>query len=338
MRLLGLLLVIAISVNSASAQKVPEELHSLDVQVFGADESVVQSLTQADFSLYENGQPLEIRGFETVGTPFSILLLVDRSRAMENDWVFLEPAIQRFLSGLRPQDRVAIAAFNDKPDMLMEWRSVREGRQIQVDLRPDRVRPGGASVITLTPPSDGLPEITRSVSYSVKPVETDFYGALSWAEKQFQGIRSRKGIIVFSSGIQPLPPTKQFHILNSADDRDFQKILRTISQGEVPLYFLTLDTDLNPRRSFATLDFWNPQQMRSRLQQLGEASGGSDAYPRNPDEVASLYEQIARELGTAYTLTFEAARKDSRIEVRVRGNLRVRKASPLSTPAKTTVE
>jgi VWFA-related protein len=339
-RCVEIFLIVTISVGIASAQKGPETLRSLNVRVTGTDDSVIQSLTKDDFSVHENGRPLEIRGFETVETPFSILLLVDRSSEMEDEWLFLEPAIHRFLKTLRPQDRFAIAAFADKAEMLADWRSAAKGDPIQVDLRPNRFQQslmisGGR----ISP--DGQ---RQGASYSFKPVQTDFYGALLWSERQLQGVQSRKAVIVFSSGIQPRPPAKrvakgEFRIVNSEDDRDFQKILATTLENEVSLYFLTVNTDLNPRRAFPIGGLVDAQQIRSRLQQLGEMSGGGNAYPRNPDEVAPLYEQIARELGQSYTLTFAATQDDSQIEVRVRGdNLRVRKLLSTLAPVKATVE
>jgi len=90
-----------------------------------------------------------------------------------------------------------------------------------------------------------------------------------------------------------------------------------------------MGTDLNPRHSFPAYDVLNPMLIRARLQQLGEASGGSVAYPVKPDDVAPIYEQIARELGTTYTLTFATTGTTGngsrpKIEVRVRAdNLRV---------------
>jgi|KBSSwiStaDraftv2_1062776.scaffolds.fasta_scaffold04635_13 VWFA-related protein len=333
-------LFVMMSVGIVSAQKAPERLRSLNVRVTGTDDSVIQSLTKDDFGVHENGRPVEIRRFETVETPFSILLLIDRSSEMEDEWLFLEPAIHRFLKTLRPQDRFAIAAFTDRSEILADWRSVGKGDPIQVDLRPNRFQQSlmiaGARI---SPDGQG-----QGASYSFKPVQTDFYGALSWSENQLQGVQTRKAVIVFSSGIQPRPPMKraekgEFQIVNSEDDREFQKILAATAKNEVPLYFLTVNTDLNPRRAFPIGELINHQQIRSRLRQLGEMSGGGNAYPRNPDEVAPLYEQIARELGQSYTLTFAATQEDSQIEVRVRGdNLRVRKLLSTLAPVKATVE
>jgi hypothetical protein len=101
MRFVSLFSAIALSASLVSAQKPAgspantASLVSLDLRVFGADETAITTLTKDDFSIFEDGQRRDILGFESVDTPYSILLLVDRSISMENDWMFLQPAIAR---------------------------------------------------------------------------------------------------------------------------------------------------------------------------------------------------------------------------------------------------
>jgi hypothetical protein len=64
--------------------------------------------------------------------------------------------------------------------------------------------------------------------------------------------------------------------------------------------------------------------VRSRLEQLASSSGGRVALPKRPEETVKLYESIAHELGTSYTLGYSLATatlKDGRyhrVEVRSR--------------------
>jgi hypothetical protein len=43
-------------------------------------------------------------------------------------------AVNRFMRNLRPQDRFALAAFDDSFDMLIRWRSVRDGDRQEIKL------------------------------------------------------------------------------------------------------------------------------------------------------------------------------------------------------------
>src|SRR3982750_2121249 len=135
MRLAAFVLAMGMSTGIFAIQQTEM---SVDVRVFGADGSAITNLTAEDFSIFQDGQQQAILKFEPVQTPYRILLLVDRSSSMENDWTFLEPAIQRFISKLRPQDQFAIAAFADKPELLVDWTVAKEGTQVKADLRPFR--------------------------------------------------------------------------------------------------------------------------------------------------------------------------------------------------------
>jgi len=336
MRFAPAVFAIAIATSVLAMQK---PRMSVDVRVFGADESAVTNLTREDFSIYEDGQRRDILGFEPVETPYRILLLVDVSSSMESDWTFLEPAIGRFISKLRPQDQFAIAAFAVKPELLLDWTNAIEGSSVKVDLRPFRVQQSVAgSGIAVKPHKIGespepIPE--SDYSYSFVEIPKDFYGALSWAGKQMEGVRTRRGVIVFTDGAQPGTKRERtksgyFGIVNSADDKEFQKILKATVQSETPFYFLTLGVDVNPRHGFPFYGLLDSIQTRSRVQQLGEATKGGAVFPKKPEDVAPLYEQIARELGITYTLTFDGI--GSNVEVRVRGNnLHVRQSSAKTT-------
>ena len=66
--------------------------------------------------------------------------------------------------------------------------------------------------------------------------------------------------------------------------------------------------------------------------ELADASGGRVAFPRNPLDLLPTYEQIARELGTAYSLGYISSNpvQDGsfrKIDVRVRdGSARIRQS------------
>jgi len=46
----------------------------------------------------------------------------------------------------------------------------------------------------------------------------------------------------------------------------------------------------DPRRGFPIVNLIDPQQLRSRLEQLGDATGGGNAYPRNPEGISQRAE------------------------------------------------
>jgi VWFA-related protein len=151
----------------------------------------------------------------------------------------------------------------------------------------------------------------------------------------------RKGVVVFTDGVQTVGIQRKKtdvggfqiqRIEDSRDDAGFQNVLKKIRNRDVVFYFIAVNTDLNPTQvdvrlspstEYTPLAIYNLQQVRSRMQQIAEVSGGRVAFPGKPSDVVPLYERISRELGTSFSLSYtpqpKATGKYHRIEVKVRG-------------------
>src|SRR5688572_23295120 len=185
--LLSLLLITA----GMSAQVMPvyqvvvgADPVALDVGVTDHKGKAVADLKREDFEIYEDGQRQEIQEFSVVGMPYSILVLVDRSpKESRNKWPdFILKSVDLFLRNLRGPDRLAVAAFDSRVAVLVDWRPSRNGLQQRVLLR-----------------------------HSEQP--TRFFEAMNWAAEEMQyvspggasapgfpGAKGRKGVIVFTDG------------------------------------------------------------------------------------------------------------------------------------------
>ena len=316
MQFVRLALIAFGSVSLVSAQepvytlKVDVPLVSLEVAVFDAGGRPVTTLTREDFHVYEDGVIQDLRNFAPVATPYNILLLFDRSGSTQDQWLFMQRAVARFIDNLRPQDRVAIAAFDDEFEVLHDWKDSRR-------------------------------DATLSLARLIKPKAaggTDFYNSVDRAvRRQFRNVTGRKAVIVFTDG-RDSRLYRQTVTLNRApaisEDRDFQKTLHDVGQSGIPVYFVALNTDRNLEsegndytmlkrifpRTTAPHDFL--VGARERMEQLSEVTGGRIFFPAALEDVVQLYAQIGTELGTSYSLGYiplSAARdgKFRRIEVRV---------------------
>ena len=129
--------------------------------------------------------------------------------------------------------------------------------------------------------------------------------------------------------------------VDAADDKDFQSALGAVRTSGARFYFVAMNTDLNPGTvneilhpvaDYSPLPIYNMQQVRSRMEVLAAGSGGRIVFPRKPSDYAPLYQQLARELGSSYSLGYtpSATADDSqyhRIEVRVNDpNLKTRQS------------
>ena len=295
MRNLGLLLLMTIAIGALAqpAQepftvKVDVELVTVDVVVSDAAGRSVTTLTKDDFEVYEDGKLQEIRSFEPVDSPYGVLLLFDCSTSTQPQWPFLVESMNRFTSRLRPQDTISVAQFGGSYKTLLDWKPRGSGG-MDIEIKPD----------------------DRSCN------NTDFYGAVSQALAELRKTFGRKGAVILTDGVHNQIPIQRSgssggvaRRVDAADDSGFQKVLRQVKASDVVLYFVAVNTDLNPaglsssRGRFSPEDLYDTMQVRARMELLAEASGGKMVYPREPGDVVPLFEQIGRELGTSYGLGY----------------------------------
>jgi len=322
---LGILLGTLISTTLVAVQTAPVYQVVVDVDPVAVDVAVtdrqgrsVADLTPDDFMILEDGQPQEVRSADLVGLPYSILLLVDRSpRDNKSNWPkFVVKSVDLFLKNLRGPDRLAVAGFDDRVAVLVDWRRSKNGTVQKVMLRK-----------------------------STQP--TRFFEAVDWASEEMEYVADparqaqpfiggRRGVIVFTDGrdrdmypeLQRVGgqnvPDPRYTVPASVDAR-FERSRRILESGNVPFYFVAIDTDrqLPENAATAKLEGWVKflREVRTRIEQLASASGGHAAFPKEIEDLLPLYDRIQRDLGTGYHITYNSRRpadgKLRQLEVRV---------------------
>ncbi len=82
--------------------------------VSGPDGRLVTDLTQADFTVLDNGQPAEISIFSSDTQPITAALLLDMSSSMDDHLKRVREAALGFVSAIGPHDRVRIGTFGSE--------------------------------------------------------------------------------------------------------------------------------------------------------------------------------------------------------------------------------
>jgi Ca-activated chloride channel family protein len=295
-------------------------LVSLDVSVFDTANHVLTNLSQEDFNIFEDGELREIKNFSSVETPYNILALFDCTGSTREAWPFLLKSLNSFLATLRPQDRVAVLAFGAGTSTILDW-TARAAEPLNVRMRMP------------SPLCD----------------QTDFYGAIAAAAEKMQSVSGRRGVIVFTDGVHGGIPSRNTTVggmtmtrfVDPSDDRAFVELRRIVETSGTSFYFIAVNTDVRPPNvdagnllpgtHYTPLSLFNLQQVRSRMEQIAQVSGGGIVFPQRNSETGVLFEQIVRELGTSYSMSFTpSATVDGRfhrIEVRVSGRgMRVRQS------------
>jgi hypothetical protein len=267
--------------------RVDVQTISVDVEVFDSTGRPVIDLSIEDFSIYEDGRLQAIRNFSSADNPYNLILLFDCSSSTQAHWPLIDEAVKQFSKHKRAEDRVATAAFGSTVRVIQDWDSPIEGR---------------------------FERDARTCS------GTSFFKTLQWAAQKLRDVKTRRGIVVLTDGVDAHP--------DSVAAIEFQKAINTFRGMGIPLYFVAVGTDLNPSISVPG----NPPDVRLRLEQLANVSGGHVVFPRRPEDVIPMYERIGKELGTSYSLGYAPPNpvpdgKRHRIEVRLRpANLKLRQS------------
>jgi len=88
---------------------------TLHATVLDQKHHMVTDLAQRDFTVYEDGQPQQIKFFGREDVPVSIGILVDNSGSMRTKRNAVTKAVVNLVQGSNPNDEVFIVNFNDEP-------------------------------------------------------------------------------------------------------------------------------------------------------------------------------------------------------------------------------
>jgi VWFA-related protein len=112
-------------------------LMRIDVQVLDRSNHPVLGLKEADFLLYEQGQPRKVTAVEADDMPVDVVLLLDVSGSMRRNIQLVADASQGALGALAERDRVAVMVFDRATRVRLPFSSdkvqVRRGLQAVID-------------------------------------------------------------------------------------------------------------------------------------------------------------------------------------------------------------
>jgi len=103
--------------------RVQSEEVNLPATVVDRKQHLVTTLAQADFVVYEDGQPQKITLFRQEDVPVSIGILIDNSGSMREKRAAVSKAVVNFVKASHPQDEVFVVNFNDWPYLDQDFTS-----------------------------------------------------------------------------------------------------------------------------------------------------------------------------------------------------------------------
>ena len=278
----------------------------LPVTVRDARGQLVTTLRREDFRVFEDGREQPLSDLRLRRVPVDVLLLIDSSSSVANNFEDFRRAAEEFAARLAPEDRVSLLKFDDRVELLQDWTASRV--QLRRALR--RLSPG---------------------------MFTRFNDALYLAAReQFKDPTRRRAAVVLSDGIdsgrgsssaaQALRALLEasvgvYCISNTGIERARKSAeldaLLDATPAAVKFNQLKID-DL--RLSLRALD-----ESERGLETLTDATGGRLYKPASFADLERVYAEVAEELRHQYALYYSPL--DRRRDGRFR-RVQVRTADP----------
>lgn len=237
----------------------------------------VTGLAREDFEVYEDGIRQPIRFFESAAVPMDVILLLDTSSSMRDRMSTVHDAARGFMEQLRPQDRGAVVAFSDHVQVVQDLTS--DGAAI-------------AAAINATEPR-GSTSLNNAIYIALKTFGQAARGS---------GEVRRQALAVLSDG-------EDTSSLVSAED-----VMALARKTGVNIYTIGLKSEFAELRKARGWNYFSEAEYA--LKALAKETGARAFFPLNVRELEDVYEAIARELESQYSIGYAPA--DGRADGRFR--------------------
>ena len=232
----------------------------------------VTTLDQADFKVFENGTPQEIRFFgRETDLPLRIALLLDTSNSIRPRLEFEQDAAIDFLNSVirRNKDMAFLMTFDNEPEVIQDYTG-------DLDLLTKairRQRAGGGTAL-----NDAIYRAAEKLSNPPLP--------------QTGNPEVRRVLVVISDGDDNL------------SDRALSDAIEAAIRAEASIYAISTNTDW-----LSLSDKDAPKKMHVEggdkiLQQFAEQSGGRVFFPYRVDDLEQSFVDIGTELRSQYFIAY----------------------------------
>jgi len=159
-----------VTVDENGTIKMDTALVAIPVSVMDRDGKFVPSLNKRDFRIYEDGVEQDIESFNSVETPFHVVLVLDTSNSTIFKFNDIQDAAFAFIKQLRRDDQVMVVSFASKVRFHCDFTSDYDELRRAID----ETRAGGS---------------------------TKLYEAVDKVVDRLETIQGRKAIVLFTDGV-----------------------------------------------------------------------------------------------------------------------------------------
>ena len=274
-----------VSQSADDTIKIETDLVTVPVRVTSKDSRPLTDLKQSEFRIFEDGEEQKIAYFSSVDQPFTVALLLDMSYSTVFKLNEIQSAALQFVGQLKPNDKVTVIAFDEKPRVLCQPTSDRKILKLAI-------------------------EATRTGS------GTSVYDSLDLAlNTQLGAIKGRKAIVMLSDGVDTYSA--------KSSKREILGIVEEDDVIVYPLRYDTYDDVRKNRRKDAQIRYDDDDkpyiyetppvkgereidyvEAREFLDAIADSSGGRVFKVSSSTNLNNAFTKIAEELRKTYSLGY----------------------------------
>jgi Ca-activated chloride channel homolog len=279
-----------IEVQQSEPIRVSVDRVNVGVLVTDPSGKFAEGLQRENFHIFDNGVEQPITDFLNVEEPAQALVLIEAGPAV----YLLEGshlrAAQQFLSGLSPDDRVAVVKYADAPQGLVDFTTNKQSVAAAFD------------------------DLGFNLGFGSLDLSASLSKVLDW----LTSVGGKKTIVLLSTGVDT-SSTKQIQdLLNRLQTTDV-RILAVSLTGDLrnPPPAATKKKSPSPKVAFTSQQFAEADML---LRQIAQTTGGQAYFPANSNELPTVFAHIAQIVRHEFSLAFIPPARDGTIhslEVRV---------------------
>ena len=250
---------------------------SVDAAVLDSRGNFIPKIPRGNFRILEDNVPQQVSGFSVGEAPMTIAMVIEFSNRYQQfysePWYQTLTAAYGFLQTLKPEDYVAIVAYDIKPEILSDFSTDRQAANEAMQ----RLRIAGFS-------------------------ESKLYDAVVDTAQRMQDIEGRKAIVLISSGVDTFSKLTFDKARRGLQDAGVPIYAVGLMQAIREFYDAA-----GYLGSIQRLDFL---QADNQMRTFAKETGGMSFFPRFYGEFPGIFRAISEAMRNEYVLTYNPSNQN----------------------------
>ena len=245
---------------------------SVEVAVLDNKGRFIPGIPRGNFRVIEDGVPQQISNFGLGEAPMTVCLVIEFSNLFQSywteSWYQTLTAAYGFLESLRPEDYVAVVAYDLRPEILSDFSTDKRAAY----------------------------EAMRRLQFAAYS-ESNLYDAVTDSADRMKDIEGRKAIVLISSGVDT------FSKITFDKTR---KILQEAAVPIYAVGIMQALRDYyDARGAMGAIQRMDFLQADNQMRVFARETGGMSFFPRFYGEFPSIFRAIADSLRNQYSLSYQ---------------------------------